>query len=182
VTGKPVRALAVDASFIYTVDTSTSTTDTTAGALVKCPTGAASCTRTVVTANGRSTALSGNVMQLQLHGGILWETCAGRLSGGNGIYQCPVGGCPQSTEFQSSFNPFPDMKVDDSGVYWIDGTTGGELHTCPIAGCSGGVKKLHTAAANAQMTRLWLDASFVYWLEIGPGDAGIVGTVYRLAK
>lgn len=180
ISAKPLVGLGADAQFLYTVDTSTTTP--TSLALVKCPVGAANCTRAIVTANGRSTTQAGLFNQLQVHGGIIYMNGAGRLSGGNGIYQCPVGGCANATELQSSFNPFPDMKVDDSGVYWIDGTNGGELHTCPLAGCTGGVKKLHAAAANASMVRLWLDASFVYWLETAPGDAGLVGTVYRLAK
>lgn len=180
ITPKPLSGVAVDDNFIYTVDRST--TSSTSLALVKCPIGQGNCTRTVITADGRYTAQSELYNQLIVHSGIIYVNGTGRISGGNGIYQCPVGGCPKPTEFQSTFGSIPDVKVDDSGIYWIDGTMGGEIHTCPLSGCATGVKKVYTAPSTASIKRLWLDQSFVYWMELTPNGSGMNGTIYRIAK
>lgn len=178
ITSKPLSGVAVDANFIYTVDTNT----TISTLLVKCPVGVPNCTRIPVTGDGRYPARNDLYHQLVVHAGILYINGTGRLSAGNGIYQCPVGGCTRATEFQSSFRPFPDVKVDDSGVYWVDGKTDSEIHRCPLDGCIGGVKKVYAASAGALIKRLWVDRSFIYWMELSPTEGGMTGTVKRIAK
>ncbi len=178
IASKPLSGIATDANFIYTVDTSTPNSTP----LLKCPVGAPNCTRTIVSGDGRYPSRADLYHQLVAHAGIIYINGTGRLSAGNGIYMCPVGGCTTATEFQSSFRPFPDLKVDDSGVYWIDGATNSEIHRCPLDGCTGGVKKVYVAAAESSIKRLWIDQHFIYWMEHSPGEGGMIGAVKRLAK
>jgi hypothetical protein len=74
------------------------------------------------------------------------------------------------------------LAVDDAYVYWSDLGTGhgdGTIQKCAIAGCGG--TPTTVASAQASPFRIAVDASAIYWLNVGNSGNG-AGSLMKLAK
>jgi hypothetical protein len=77
------------------------------------------------------------------------------------IVKCPMTGCTSEnqTPVVSVKYDTPELAVDASGIYWIDGDL---IRTCPLAGCVGGPQ---TVAVTSAPRFLRLRGGFVYWVD-----------------
>lgn len=90
------------------------------------------------------------------------------------IEKCPRTGCPStpsSVVCQPSSASFTEIAADETGVYWIYGTS---IQMCPLSGCVGGPVEVATAEGTPEMLRL--NGRSVYWVNTADN------TIHRVAK
>ncbi len=104
------------------------------------------------------------------------------LDNAGSIQSCPLAGCDGQppTTVVSTATGKTSLRVDDSGIYWMEpesGTPGGgAVRYCPLAGCPATQQPI---ALNAPYitNEFALDAEYLYWTEYVPGGEEIqVGT------
>jgi hypothetical protein len=85
----------------------------------------------------------------------------------------------------SSGEPKSDLKVDDAGLYWIEGNNltnggpGGTLHFCAFDRCAQGES---VVLLDKRLFQYELDAQFIYWAGDSDDDTGYPPTIERMAK
>jgi hypothetical protein len=90
-----------------------------------------------------------------------------------GVFTCPKSGCGASPTTLATGQASPTfVAVDDSGVYWANGS-GGTIMQCPLSGC----KAPNLLASTVAPFAIALDPVSVYFT-----NSGAFGEVLRVAK